>query len=165
MQPSPVVLRRKPKDEAPQSLEPPLRDSTAHLRCPQFQLILCIINLIIEWAYESYIPKVEVPGVLNSTNFVDFQPNFSTASFLPIKYCKNLSKNVLLSSGNLGSPSKIRPTSVIASKNTRKRMEDRHVVLHDLKTYLPSNLQSKVVPYMLEIRKLQFLKRVFPGRQ
>jgi len=78
-QPSPVVLRRKPKDEAPQSLEPPLRDSTAHL-----------------------------------------------------------------SSGNLGSPSKIRPTSVIASKNTRKRMEDRHVVLHDLKAYLPSNLQSKV---------------------
>ena len=77
-QPSPVVLRRKPKDEAPQSLEPPLRDSTAHLRCPQFQLILCIINLIIDWAYESYIPKVEVPGVLNSTNF---QPNFSTAIF------------------------------------------------------------------------------------
>merc|ERR1719210_1034994 len=36
------------------------------------------------------------------------------------------------------------PTSVIASKNTRKRMEDRHVVLHDLKAYLPSNLQSKV---------------------
>merc|ERR1719209_786704 len=38
----------------------------------------------------------------------------------------------------------MRPTSVIASKNTRKRMEDRHVVLHDLKAYLPSNLQSKV---------------------
>ena len=50
-----------------------------------------------------------------------------------------------LSSGTLGSPSKIRQTSVIASKNTRKRMEDRHVVLHDLKAYLPSNLQSKVV--------------------
>jgi len=77
-QPSPVVMRRR-KEEAPPSLEPPLRDSTAHL-----------------------------------------------------------------SSGNLGSPSKIRQTSVIASKNTRKRMEDRHVVLHDLKAYLPSNLQSKV---------------------
>merc|ERR1719462_855341 len=38
----------------------------------------------------------------------------------------------------------MRPTSVIASKNTRKRKEDRHVVLHDLKAYLPSNLQSKV---------------------
>merc|ERR1719510_1238500 len=44
----------------------------------------------------------------------------------------------------LGSPSKMRPSSVIATKNTRKRMEDRHVVLHDLKAYLPSNLQSKV---------------------
>merc|ERR1719414_2724867 len=49
-----------------------------------------------------------------------------------------------LSSGTLGSPSKMRPTSVIASKNTRKRMEDRHVVLHDLKAYLPSALQAKV---------------------
>ena len=44
----------------------------------------------------------------------------------------------------LGSPAKIRPSSVIATKNTRKRMEDRHVVLHDLKAYLPSNLQDKV---------------------
>jgi len=51
-----------------------------------------------------------------------------------------------LSSGNLGSPTKQRPCSVIASKNTRKRMEDRHVVLHDLKAYLPSALQSKVDP-------------------
>jgi len=51
-----------------------------------------------------------------------------------------------LSSGSLGSPTKIRPCSVIASKNTRKRMEDRHVVLHDLKAYLPSALQSKVDP-------------------
>jgi hypothetical protein len=49
-----------------------------------------------------------------------------------------------LTSGALGSPSKLRPSSVIASKNTRKRMEDRHVVLHDVKAYLPSNLQSKV---------------------
>ena len=49
-----------------------------------------------------------------------------------------------LTAGTLGSPSKTRPTSVIASKNTRKRMEDRHVVLHDLKAYLPSTLQSKV---------------------
>ena len=44
----------------------------------------------------------------------------------------------------LGSPSKTRPSSVIATKNTRKRMEDRHVVLHDLKAYLPSNLQDKI---------------------
>ena len=44
----------------------------------------------------------------------------------------------------LGSPSKIRPSSVIATKNTRKRMEDRHVVLHDLKAYLPSALQDKI---------------------
>ena len=44
----------------------------------------------------------------------------------------------------LGSPSKTRPSSVIATKNTRKRMEDRHVVLHDLKAYLPSALQAKV---------------------
>ena len=44
----------------------------------------------------------------------------------------------------LGSPSKVRPSSVIATKNTRKRMEDRHVVLHDLKAYLPSALQTKV---------------------
>ena len=44
----------------------------------------------------------------------------------------------------LGSPSKMRPSSVIATKNTRKRMEDRHVVLHDLKAYLPSHLQDKV---------------------
>ena len=46
----------------------------------------------------------------------------------------------------LGSPSKVRPSSVIATKNTRKRMEDRHVVLHDLKAYLPSALQTKVRP-------------------
>lgn len=46
----------------------------------------------------------------------------------------------------LGSPSKTRPSSVIATKNTRKRMEDRHVVLHDLKAYLPSALQSKIDP-------------------
>ena len=45
----------------------------------------------------------------------------------------------------LGSPSKVRPSSVIATKNTRKRMEDRHVVLHDLKAYLPSALQTKVL--------------------
>ena len=44
----------------------------------------------------------------------------------------------------LGSPSKTRPASVIATKNTRKRMEDRHVVLHDLKAYLPSALQDKI---------------------
>ena len=44
----------------------------------------------------------------------------------------------------LGSPSKMRPSSVIATKNTRKRMEDRHVVLHDLKAYLPSALQAKI---------------------
>merc|ERR1719483_1511295 len=44
----------------------------------------------------------------------------------------------------LGSPSKTRPASVIATKNTRKRMEDRHVLLHDLKAYLPSSLQSKI---------------------
>ena len=44
----------------------------------------------------------------------------------------------------LGSPSKTRPSSVIATKNTRKRIEDRHVVLHDLKAYLPSTLQAKV---------------------
>merc|ERR1712142_1156769 len=46
----------------------------------------------------------------------------------------------------LGSPSKVRPTSVVATKNTRKRMEDRHVVLHDLKTHLPSALQGKIDP-------------------
>eukprot|EP00092_Neocalanus_flemingeri_P027446 GFUD01029767.1.p1 GENE.GFUD01029767.1~~GFUD01029767.1.p1 ORF type:complete len:1184 (-),score=323.29 GFUD01029767.1:921-4472(-) len=46
----------------------------------------------------------------------------------------------------LGSPSKTRPSSVIATKNTRKRMEDRHVVLHDLKAYLPSALQNKIDP-------------------
>jgi len=46
----------------------------------------------------------------------------------------------------LGSPSKVRPSSVIATKNTRKRMEDRHVVLHDLKAYLPSALQGKIDP-------------------
>ena len=46
----------------------------------------------------------------------------------------------------LGSPSKTRPNSVIATKNTRKRMEDRHVVLHDLKAYLPSALQDKINP-------------------
>merc|ERR1712142_71399 len=44
----------------------------------------------------------------------------------------------------LGSPSKVRPTSVVATKNTRKQMEDRHVVLHDLKAYLPSALQGKI---------------------
>ena len=49
----------------------------------------------------------------------------------------------------LGSPSKVRPSSVIATKNTRKRMEDRHVVLHDLKAYLPSALQTKVRPYQM----------------
>ena len=48
------------------------------------------------------------------------------------------------SSSILGSPSKMRPSSVIATKNTRKRMEDRHVVLHDLKAYLPSALQAKI---------------------
>ena len=48
----------------------------------------------------------------------------------------------------LGSPSKVRPSSVIATKNTRKRMEDRHVVLHDLKAYLPSALQTKVRPLL-----------------
>jgi len=46
----------------------------------------------------------------------------------------------------LGSPSKTRPSSVVSTKNTRKRMEDRHVVLHDLKAYLPSALQSKIDP-------------------
>ena len=46
----------------------------------------------------------------------------------------------------LGSPSKVRPSSVVATKNTRKRMEDRHVVLHDLKAYLPSALQGKIDP-------------------
>jgi len=46
----------------------------------------------------------------------------------------------------LGSPSKVRPSSVIATKNSRKRMEDRHVVLHDLKAYLPSGLQGKIDP-------------------
>ena len=59
------------------------------------------------------------------------------------------SKTYIFSSGTLGSPSKMRPTSVIASKNTRKRMEDRHVVLHDLKAYLPSNLQSKATDWLL----------------
>jgi len=43
-----------------------------------------------------------------------------------------------------GSPTKTRPCSQIATKNTRKRMEDRHVILHDLKAYLPSNMQSKI---------------------
>ena len=38
-QPSPVVMRRR-KEEAPPSLEPPLRDSTAHLRCRLFEPIL-----------------------------------------------------------------------------------------------------------------------------
>ena len=61
-----------------------------------------------------------------------------------ITHCTAKLITMISSSGTLGSPSKIRPTSVIASKNTRKRMEDRHVVLHDLKAYLPSNLQSKV---------------------
>ena len=46
----------------------------------------------------------------------------------------------------LGSPSKVRPSSVIAAKNTRKRLEDRHVVLHDLKAYLPSALQGIIDP-------------------
>merc|ERR1712240_711060 len=46
----------------------------------------------------------------------------------------------------LGSPSKVRPTSVVATKNTRKRMEDRHVVLHDLKAHLPPALQGKIDP-------------------
>jgi len=45
-----------------------------------------------------------------------------------------------------GSPAKQRPASIIAMKNTRKRMEDRHVALHDLKAYLPSALQSKIGP-------------------
>merc|ERR1719481_2429901 len=76
---SPVIMRRNKEEDSITSIEPPLRDSVAHL-----------------------------------------------------------------SSGSLGSPSRVRPTSVIASKNSRKRMEDRHVVLHDLKAYLPSNLQSKV---------------------
>merc|ERR1712240_193662 len=46
----------------------------------------------------------------------------------------------------LGSPSKVRPSSVVATKNTRKRMEDRHVVLHDLKAHLPLSLQGKIDP-------------------
>merc|ERR1712240_542094 len=46
----------------------------------------------------------------------------------------------------LGSPSKVRPSSVVATKNTRKRMEDRHVVLHDLKAHLPPALQGKIDP-------------------
>ena len=57
----------------------------------------------------------------------------------------------------LGSPSKVRPSSVIATKNTRKRMEDRHVVLHDLKAYLPSALQTKVRPlYQMIMQCLTF---------
>jgi len=47
---------------------------------------------------------------------------------------------------DLGSPAKQRPASIIAMKNTRKRMEDRHVVLHDLKAYIPSVLQPKILP-------------------
>jgi len=47
-------------------------------------------------------------------------------------------------SKDLGCPSKFRPTSHTSKRNTRRRMEDRHVILHDLKAYLSSGLQDKL---------------------
>ena len=43
-------------------------------------------------------------------------------------------------------PGRLNPNSVHAVKNTRKKMEDRHVVIHDLNTIYSS--EEKVSPHL-----------------
>jgi len=49
-------------------------------------------------------------------------------------------------SQDLGDPAKFRPTGISTMRNGRRRMEDRHVILHDLVAHLPENLQHKINP-------------------
>ena len=77
-QPSPVVMRRR-VEESPQSLEPPLRDSTAHLRLASH--IVFMSSIYDWWSLTSKYCNV------NSNDIQLWDPWFSFKDTTNIRDC------------------------------------------------------------------------------